>query len=52
VRRADSGGLLVATADLALTRAAARRINRRLGGEIVTAGAPLGTAKVEARPRS
>lgn len=51
VQRSDSGGLLVATADLALTPRAAQRINRRLGAQILTAGAPLGTAKVEARPK-
>lgn len=51
VRRSDSGGLLVAGADLALTRRAARRINRRLRARLVAGDAPLGTARVEARPR-
>ncbi|MDQ4049665.1 MAG: hypothetical protein M3131_09870 [Actinomycetota bacterium] len=52
VQRSDSGGLLVATADLTLTRAAARRINRRLGTQVVNGGTRLGTAKIEAKPRS
>ena len=52
VRRQDAGGLLAANADLTLTRAAARRINRRLGAQVVSGGARLGTAKVEAKPRS
>ena len=51
VQRSDGGGLLVATADLALTRQAARRINRRLGARVVTGGASLGGVKVEAKPK-
>ena len=51
VQRGDSGGLLVATADLTLTHRAAGRINRRLGARVVTGGSPIGTARVEARPR-
>ena len=51
VQRSDSGGLLVATAELTLTKVAARRINRRLGAQVVAGGAALGTAKVAAKPR-
>lgn len=51
IERSDSGGLLVATADMTLTRRAARRINRRLGAQVVAGGAPLGTARVEAKPK-
>ena len=51
LRRSDSGGLLVATADLTLTRRAARRINRRLRAQVTAGGAPLGTARVEAKPK-
>ena len=52
VQRSDSGGLLVTTADLTLTRGAARRINRRLGAQVVNGGTRLGTARIEAKPRS
>ena len=51
VRRSDSAGLLVATADLTLTRRAARRINRRLGAQVIAGGTPVGTARVEAKPK-
>lgn len=52
IERSDAGGLLVATADMTLTRRAARRINRRLDAQVVAGGAPLGTARVEAKPKS
>ena len=52
VRRSDAGGLLIATADLVFTERAARRINRRLGAQVVGADTALGTAKIEVKPKS
>lgn len=46
--RADANGKVVVTADAALTPAAAKYLNRRLGVTVFTDGVTVGTAKVTA----
>ena len=52
VTRSDAGGVTTVTANLRLTKRAAKLINKKLGAGFVQAGALLGTAKVEAKPAS
>lgn len=52
VQRSEAGGVTTVTADLRLTKRAAKLINKRLKVGFAKAGALLGTAKVEAKPAS
>ena len=52
VTRSDANGVTTVTADLRLTKRAAKLIRNRFGVAAAQKGTLLGTAKVEAKPKS